>query len=186
MQHASEYKYSYLPFPTIPYVKPSWAKQEEFKPIEGNVSGVTTYKTDYQRVVGRPAVTLKPKRWIDPNWAPLEDRTTYKVDFTPHPLCEPAMSTKPDPSLFVATLGVPFRGTTMYKSDYIRPCMTTAKSYKPKRYGNMSDTKFDDETTYRRSYLPFAYQKCTPIETRTCFPFDFIDRDKKDFGTSTY
>jgi len=187
LQHFSEYKYSYLPFPTIPYVKPLWAKQEEFKGVEGEISGVTTYKTDYQRLVGMPAKSSKPRFFIDPNRGPLEDRTTYKVDFPAHSNCrERAMSTKPDPILFVPTVGAPFDGQTMYKTDFMSPCLTTAKSYKPTRRGNLPDGKFVDDTTYRDAYLPFTYMKCTPIENKTCFPFEERDMEAKEYGSSVW
>lgn len=164
-QQESLTKYDYKPLPVCPYKKPPWAFMKAREESSLKMSGTSRYKLDYVPKIGAPAPSAKPVRMPDAEPPLMDDKTVYRVDYTPHCLPERFVKAKEEDASIAACC--PFDGLSVYKRDYIpkkgKPALSVLD--KERTFAKIL-APMDDATTYKASFGPFYFgdQECIPAD----------------------
>ncbi|CAH8856024.1 unnamed protein product [Trichobilharzia szidati] len=124
---------------------------------------MSEYSAQYHPHCISPESSIKPHaNNLFASSEPVSDKTTHRIDYASHGICEPPRVYKPSP--YVPPKGK-MEDTTCYRNDFIPKLCPPPEIIKPvERMG--CSAKFDGNPTYRSDYRPWDVKPNVPVKPK--------------------
>jgi hypothetical protein len=126
--------------------------KDEYRPSREPLDSLTTAQRDYQGYNVARVESFKPKNAGIKSDAPLDDATEFKDSYKQWDMPKREMHAR-DP--YIKPAGR-MDDTTSHRNDYVMHPMNPTRSMKPVNNTSQNDAQFDDSTTFKTDYKPWA------------------------------
>ena len=140
--------------PWVPTPRESFKEQRVYEPSKDKFEGLSTVQYDYTaKNLTHPTASFKPAQKANICQDPFEGKTSYRVEYIPHPptarYCKEREVYTPNKAKFL--------GTSTFQQDFQEyKGVKRAETKRPPQVASSSEGPFEGSTTYGCNYMPWT------------------------------
>lgn len=140
--------------PWVPTPRESFKEQRIYEPSKDKFEALSTVQYDYTaKSLSQPTTSFKPAQKANMCQDPFEGKTSYKVEYLPHP---PTARHYKERDVYTPNKGK-FYGTSTFQHDFQEyKGAKRAETKRPPQTATQSDGPFEGNTTYGCNFTPWA------------------------------